>query len=58
MLAEENSLDEQPEKFEHHITTINNTINEVCSKIDKLVNVEEFENECLLSEANENTDEY
>ena len=58
MLAEENSLDEQPEKFEHHITTINNAINEVCSKIDKLVNVEEFENECLLSEANENTEEY
>ena len=57
MLAEENNLDEQPEKFEHHITTINNTINEVCSKIDKLVNEEEFENECLLDEANENIDE-
>lgn len=54
MLAEENKLIEEPAKFEHHITTINNTINEVCDKIDKLVNKEDFENECLLTEATEN----
>lgn len=54
MLAEENKLEEEPENFEHNIVTINNTINEVCNAIDKLVNKEEFENECLLTEATEN----
>jgi hypothetical protein len=54
MLAEENSIEAEPEKFEHNITTINNTINEVCGKIDKLINEDKFEEECLLMEATEN----
>ena len=54
MLAEENSIEAEPEKFEHNITTINNTINEVCGEIDKLINENKFEEECLLMEATEN----
>lgn len=56
MLAKENSIEMEPEKFDHNITTINNTINEVCGKIDKLVNEEKFKEECLLIEATEDVD--
>ena len=43
------------DKLNHHIVTINNTIEEVCSKIDSLVNEEELEKEQILEEAIENT---
>lgn len=43
------------DKLNHHIVTINNTIEEVCSKIDSLVNEEDLEKEQLLEEAIENT---
>ena len=56
MLAEESSIEKEPEKFEHKITTINNAINEVCGQIDKLVDKNKFEEECLLIEATENAD--
>lgn len=42
------------DKLNHHIVTINNTIEEVCSKIDSLVNEDELEKEQLLEEAIEN----
>jgi hypothetical protein len=44
------------EKFDHHITTINNAISEVCNKIDDLVDIENLENERLLTEAKEMTE--
>lgn len=44
------------EKFDHHITTINNAISEVCNKIDELVDIENLENERLLTEAKEMTE--
>lgn len=43
--------------FKSQVDSVNNNINEVCNKIDALVNIEEFETECLLNEAIENTDE-
>ena len=53
----ETIIEEEPQKFESRITSINNTINEVCNKIDILVNEEEFEKEQLINEAIENTNE-
>lgn len=55
-LDEEMLLESETEIFDGKITTINNTINEVCNKIDKLVNVEEFEKDIIINEAIENTD--
>ena len=43
-------------RLDHHLETINNSINEVFSKIDSLVNEEEFEKECILNEAIENAE--
>ena len=54
---DETIIEEEPQKFESRITSINNTINEVCNKIDVLVNEEEFEKEQLITEAIENTNE-
>ena len=53
MLSESSkeNIEKEHEKFDCQITTINNTINEVCDKIDKLVNVEEFERDKLITEA-------
>jgi hypothetical protein len=48
---EKENIEKEHEKFDCQITTINNTINEVCNKIDKLVNVEEFERDKLITEA-------
>lgn len=48
---EKENIEKEHEKFDCQITTINNTINEVCNKIDKLVNVEEFEKDKLITEA-------
>ena len=57
MRIDETIIEEEPQKFESRITSINNTINEVCNKIDILVNEEEFEKEQLINEAIENTNE-
>ena len=54
-MISENLIDDS--KLDHHIETINNRINEVCSQIDLLVNEEEFEKECVLNEAIENSEE-
>ena len=48
---------EKESKLDHHVDTINNVLNEVCSKIDLLVNEEEFERECIVNEAIENSQE-
>ena len=45
------------EIFDGKITTINNAINEVCNKIDELVDEEKFLKETLINEAIENTNE-
>ena len=45
------------EKLDCHIATINKSIEEVCSKIDSLVNEEKFNEELLLEEAISNSDE-
>ena len=44
-------------KLDHHLETINNQINEVCSKLNSLVNEEEFEKELVMEEAIKNTEE-
>jgi len=56
MLNEGESIENETEKFEHNITTINNTIKEVCGKIDELVNEENLEKEYLLMETSKNID--
>jgi hypothetical protein len=45
------------EKLDCHIATINKSIEEVCSKIDSLINEEKFNEELLLEEAISNSDE-
>ena len=45
------------EKLDFQIATTNKKIEEVCSKIDSLINEEEFEKEKLLEEAIKNTND-
>ena len=54
---EETLLKSETEVFDGKVATINNSINEVYSKIDKLVNEEELEKENLINEAIENTED-
>lgn len=54
---DETTIKNDMEKLDHHIVTINNTIQEVCSKIDSLVNEDEMEKEQLLEEAIKNTED-
>ena len=52
-LISENIMGEN--KLDHHLTTINNTINNVFDKIDSLVNENELKTEQIITETIENT---
>ena len=51
----EHKLTEDYIVFKSQVDDVNNTINEICNKIDSLVDVDELEKERLLTEAIENT---
>ena len=53
----EHKLAEDYIVFKSQVDDVNNTINEICNKIDSLVDVEELEKERLLTEAIENTED-
>lgn len=54
---EETQMLNDSEKLDFQIATTNKKIEEVCSKIDSLINEEEFEKEKLLEEAIKNTND-
>jgi hypothetical protein len=54
LLSEDKNINDEQKTFDYKIATINNSINEVCNTIDKLVNTEEMENEQIISGVKEN----
>lgn len=56
-MKDELSLIDNSKKLDHELITVNNTINEVCNKIDSLVKEDDFVKEQLINEALENTEQ-